>query len=125
MPTPGRHVTTRQASKAAQGPASFSGGQYVRDMREPGHQTRAAIEAKQSAPDSDRGGNDRGVPAMVILRPDVREKNIDEIRECLTELIRLLAAAPEFGNKARISNCAQVSLLLAKQLRRATDVRDE
>src|SRR5258708_7816606 len=87
-------------------------------MRDLGNRTAVAIEvAKQASPGSDGGGNERATLAAATTRSDVRERNIDEICACLTEQIRLLATVPEFDNKARISNCAQVSLMLIKQLR--------
>jgi len=91
-------------------------------MRQPGYQTMVAIDmAIQASPSSDRGGNECAASAVATFQ----EKYIDEIRDCLTEQVRLLAIAPEFGNKALISNCAQVSLMLIKQVRRAAAGRGE
>ena len=49
-------------------------------------------------------------------RKDALAKSVEEIRQCLTEQIRLLAQAPGFDNKALVANCAHVSLMLLRQL---------
>jgi hypothetical protein len=94
-------------------------------MKERGQAMLAIGVAKQVSPGSERDSNKRAGPAAGTVRTEVTEKYIDEIRDCLSEQLRLLAAAPEFGNKSLISNCAQVSLMLIKQLRCAAAGRGE
>jgi hypothetical protein len=44
------------------------------------------------------------------------DRTVEDIRDSLTEQIRLLSAAPDCGNKALVTNCAHVALMLVRQL---------
>ena len=55
-------------------------------------------------------------PVATPPRKDALAKSVEDIRECLTEQIRLLTQTPEFSNKPLVTNCAHVSLMLLRQL---------
>jgi hypothetical protein len=71
--------------------------------------------AQVDADDLDLIISERVEPAAAP-RKDALAKSVEDIRECLTEQIRLLAQTPEFGNKSLIANCAHVSLMMLRQL---------
>jgi hypothetical protein len=49
-------------------------------------------------------------------RHSALDRTIEEVRDCLTEQVRLLSTAPDFENKALVTNCAHAALMLVRQL---------